>query len=141
MLCVLPPTIVFRSESFPKQLKLISFADVIGRKPTPPNVANPTNLETSNAATPSAISHNSATSSLAANYNHPAPRNPIETLASPRLTSPTNHLTSPNPTTPTNPPPYNLTIPPKAPSMLDVSASIVTQPYPPTSGIRCSMPL
>lgn len=95
------PIIVFRSESFPKPLKLISFADVIGRKPTTPNVTKPTNtespkLDNRNRSTPnkSSFANLGPTS-----YNNRAPRH----LASPNAVTPKlvplcDQFASPKPT-------------------------------------------
>ena len=140
--------LVFRSESFPNKLKLISFADVIGRKPTPPNVANPSG---ENEIMQSPTSSNPPTPSLAANYNHVTPHIASPSPTPPNLVSPTGNLTSSNPITPTDPPPYNPqtprnistssaamhSLPPTAPSMLATSSSMVTDSYLPTTGDWC----
>ena len=148
---------MFRSESFQKQLKLISFADVIGRKPTTPNAPNPIDLETTGAAAThnQAVSQNPATNNLAGTHNHQTSQNPSGTTNPTAHNLSSNQLTSPNPATPTNPSPYSPTspqnlitssdttqsLPPTAPSMLATSPTTASQSFPPTSGknTRCKM--
>ena len=135
---------MFRSESFPNKLKLISFADVIGRKPTQPHIANPTENENVQSPTTS----KSPTPSPAASYNHSTPHIASLSPTPPNLVSPTGHITPSDSITPSDPPPYNPTaprshstsssamqgLPAATPSMLASSPSVANDSYPTTAG-------
>lgn len=114
--------VVFRSESCQKPLKLISFADVMGRNPTPPNVANPNLTTPSNQATPNLATTPNQTTPDAATRNLTAPSN----QASPSILVQSSNLGTSSVKTS-----FNLEVSPNltmACKLVSTTANLVTSP-------------